>query len=289
MLTNAEAKKLRDQQKRQNAYKNRRYEHIVATNINYNTCRYNSITVIMEDDGYAFDYVSQLLKKTYDFLNIDLIGAHGEGCVHHLISYVNSDLLILIYDKSNDIKLIKKINDEIKNFKYRNGKSKVVTINPKAFEEIILSYIDIQSLIKTNNSKGLELLNTIKDYVTGKIKDYSLTNYVLNTNRVRNDMILEDWVELLTVNTNYYCTHVPSRISNCWFNDCTSCTNKSNTCNMIIPNAMGNYTAKSKVEYIALNSLSYFITKAIDDYIGYKFRTVTRCNLLDNKTIMGEL
>ena len=54
---------------------------------------------------------------------------------------------------------------------------------------------------------------------------------------------------------------------------------------MIIPKEFGNYTAKSKIEYIALNSLSFFIVKAIDEHIGYKFRAVTRCKLVDNKTI----
>lgn len=285
---NAKVQKARNKQKRQNAYNNRRYERIVATEQNYNTYVYNNITVLLEDDGYAFDYTAQLLKKAYDFLNFDLIGAHGEGCIHHLISYINTDLLILVYDKSNNIKLLQNINTEIKAFKSRNNKSKVITIMPKAFEEIILSYTGIENLIKTNNSKGISLLHTINDYVTGKIKDYSLVNYILKAERVNDDMILEDWIEMLTSNTDYYCTHKPSRISNCWLNDCNSCNNKSSNCNTIIPMAIKHYTAKSKIEYIALNSLAYFITKAIDEYIGHKYRT-TVCNLLDEKNIMEEV
>lgn len=285
---NAINKRVRDKQKRQNAYNNRRYERIIATEQNYNTCVFNNITVLLEDDGYAFDYIAQLLKKAYNFLNFELIGAHGEGCVHHLISYINTDFLILVYDKSNNIKMLQNINAEIKEFKNRNSKAKVITIKPKAFEEIILSYAGMESLIQTNDSKGIELLHKISDYVTGKINDYSLANFVLNAGRVNDDMILEDWIEKLTLNTQYYCTHKPSQISNCWLNDCGSCNKMSNNCSIITPVAIKHYTAKSKIEYIALNSLAYFITKAIDEYIGHKYRT-TICNLLDEKTIMEEV
>lgn len=288
MLTNAEAKRLSMQKKRQNAYDNRRSEPIVATDINYDTYAYNNITIVMEDDGYAYGYVKTLLQKTYNFLNIELIGAHGEGCVHHLISYVNSDLLIVIYDKSNIIKLINNINTEIKAFKNRNPQAKVIKITPKAFEEIILSYMDMPKLIKTNDKQGIALLGIIRDYVTGKVQEYSLTNYVIKPNRTNADMILQDWMERLTVNTDYFCTHVPSVISDCWLEDCTSCVNKKDTCSVVTPVEIGNYMPKSKIEYIALNSLAYFITKAIDDYIGHKFRK-TNCNLLDEKTIMTEV
>lgn len=284
---NAINKIARDKQKRQNAYNNRRYERIVATDKNYDTCAYN-ITIILEDDGYAFDYVAQLLKKTYDYLNFDLIGAHGEGCMHHIISYINTSLLILVYDKSNNIQLLQHINSEINEFKNRNPKSKVITIMPKAFEEIILSYVGMEALIQINSSKGIKLLHTINDYVTGKINDYSLANFVLNPGRLNNDMILEDWIEKLTLNTQYYCTHSPSKISDCWLNDCDSCNKVSNNCNIITPMAIKHYTAKSKIEYIALSSLAYFIIKAIDEYIGHKYRT-TICNLLNEKTIMEEV
>lgn len=287
-MTNADAKKQSMQRKRQNAYDNSKKELIKAIESNYDTCVNPNITIIMEDDGYAFDYIKRLLERTYNFLNIELIGAHGEGCVHHLISYVNTDFLLLIYDKSNNIALLNNIEKEIKEFQARNSHAKVVKIMPKAFEEVILSYIDIQRLIQSTNAVGIQLLNTIKDYVTGKIHDYSLTNYVINANRINDDMILEDWIDCLTHNTNYYCSHSPSRISNCWLDDCCTCSNSQNTCITVNPVQIDNYTPKSKIEYMALNSLASYIIKAIDNYLGHNFRK-TNCKLLDDSTIMMEV
>lgn len=285
--SNAEKKKKRDAEKRKNAFNRKRYERITATEVNYDTFAYNGITILMEDDGYAFDFVSQLLKKTYKNLNFDLIGAHGEGGMHHIISYINTEFLILIYDKSNNIKMLQNINTEIKEFKNRNSNAKVISIMPKVFEEILLSYINLQNLIKTTDNQGIKLLNIIKDYVTGKIVDYSLANFIINPNRVNDDMILEDWIERLTVNTQYYCTHSPSKISSCWLNDCNSCSDISNNCRIITPTAIKNYKAQSKIEYIAVNSLGFYITKAIDKFIGVKYRT-TNCNLINDKNIMEE-
>lgn len=58
----------------------KKYERIIAAEDNYDTIVYNGITILMEDDGYAFDFVSQLLKKTYTHLNFDLMGAqHGKA------------------------------------------------------------------------------------------------------------------------------------------------------------------------------------------------------------------
>lgn len=285
--SNAEKKKKRDAEKRKNAFNRKRYERITATEINYDTFAYNGITILMEDDDYAFDFVSQLLKKTYKNLNFDLIGSHGEGGMHHIISYINTKFLILIYDKSNNIKMLQNINTEIKEFKNRNSNAKVISIMPKVFEEILLSYIKLQDLIKTTDNQGIELLNIIKDYVTGKIADYSLANFIINPNRVNDDMILEDWIERLTVNTQYYCTHSPSKISSCWLNDCNSCSDMSNNCSIITPTAIKNYKAQSKIEYIAVNSLGFYIAKAIDRFIGVKYRT-TNCNLINDKNIMEE-
>ena len=285
--SNAEVKKLRDAQKRKNAFDMRRHEQIIATENNYNTIAFDGITVLLEDDGYAFDYTSQLLKKTYKYLNFNLIGAHGEGGISHIISFINAKLLIVICDKSSNIKMLQRINTEVNAFKQRNSNAVVVEIMPKAFEEIMLSYIDFQGLIKTTDKQGINLLNLIKEYVTGKIADYSLANFSLKAGRVNNDMILEDWIEKLTSNTQYYCTHSPSIISDCWLNDCDSCNKKSSTCNIISPTKIGNYMAKSKIEFIALNSLGYYITKAIDDYVGNKYRTTT-CNLINEKAIMEE-
>lgn len=56
-LSNAEAKKKRDEEKRQNAFKNRRHETITASEQTYNTFEYKKITILLEDRGYAFDYV----------------------------------------------------------------------------------------------------------------------------------------------------------------------------------------------------------------------------------------
>jgi len=117
----------------------------------------------------AFDFVSQLLKKTYTHLNFDLMGAHGEGGMHHIISYINTDFLILIYDKSNNIKMLQNINTEIREFKNRNSNARVISIMPKVFEEILLSYIYLQDLIKTTDKQGIALMNIIKEYVTGKV------------------------------------------------------------------------------------------------------------------------
>ena len=41
-------------------------------------------------------------------------------------------------------------------------------------------------------------MNIIKEYVTGKVADYSLANFIINPERVNDDMILEDWIEKLT-------------------------------------------------------------------------------------------
>ena len=69
---NAEKKRKRDAEKRKNAFNMKKYERIIAAEANYDTIVYNGITILMEDDGYAFDFVSQLLKKTYTHLNFDL-------------------------------------------------------------------------------------------------------------------------------------------------------------------------------------------------------------------------
>ena len=283
--SNAEAKRVRDAQKRQNAFNNRRYEKIVATDKNYNTIAYSNITVLLEDDGYAFDFVSQLLKKVYNYLNFDLIGAHGEGGIKHIVSFINADLLIVVYDKSNNIKMIQNIDIELNNFKHRNPNATIVKIMPKAFEEIILSYAYLQELINTNDKQGIKLLNTINDYMTGKTGNYSLANFVMNPARVNDDMILEDWIERLTSGTQYYCGHSPSKISTCWLNECESCKSVSNTCNLVTPATINNYIPKSKIEFIILNSLGYYITKAIDDYTGNRYRK-TICNLLNERDIM---
>lgn len=283
--SNAEAKKARNAQKRQNAFNMRRYEKIIAVDKNYNTLAYNNITVLLEDDGYAFDFVSQLLKKTYSYLNFDLVGAHGEGGIGHIISFINADLLIVVCDKSNNVKLIQNIDVELNNFKQRNPNAVAVKIMPKAFEEFILSYIHLQSLVNTKDKQGITLLRLINDYVTGKIADYHLSSFVLNPGRVNDDMILEDWIERLTSSTQYFCTHSPSKISSCWLNDCESCKNTSNACRLILPTAINSYKAKSKIEFIALNSLGYYITKVIDSHVGNNYRT-TVCNLLNEKTIM---
>lgn len=285
--SNAEKKRKRDAEKRKNAFNMKKYERIIAAEANYDTIVYNGITILMEDDGYAFDFVSQLLKKTYTHLNFDLMGAHGEGGMHHIISYINTDFLILIYDKSNNIKMLQNINTEIREFKNRNSNARVISIMPKVFEEILLSYIYLQDLIKTTDKQGIALMNMIKEYVTGKVADYSLANFIINPERVNDDMILEDWIEKLTVNTQYSCTHSPSKISSCWLNDCTSCSDISNNCRIITPTAIKNYKAKSKIEYIAVNSLGFYITKAIDEFIGVKYRT-TNCNLINEKNIMEE-
>ena len=87
--SNAEKKRKRDAEKRKNAFNMKKYERIIAAEANYDTIVYNGITILMEDDGYAFDFVSQLLKKTYTHLNFDLMGAHGEGGMHHIISYIH--------------------------------------------------------------------------------------------------------------------------------------------------------------------------------------------------------
>lgn len=298
-LSNAEAKKKRDEEKRQNAFKNRRHETITASEQTYNTFEYKKITILLEDRGYAFDYVKQLLRNVYSDLNFELIGANGEGSLLHIISFIKADLLIVIYDQSNDPRLLQNIDIEIKKFKQGNPKATVVKIKPRSFEEIILSYINIKDIIHINNAKGRQLLEEINDYVTGKREDYSLANYVVNAKRVTNDMILEDWVEIMTDATSkdvkvlegiaYACSHVPSYISDCWWTQCdNSCKNTKNGCNSITLTPIKGYTTKSKIEFVALNSLAYYIIKAIDDYVGNKYRK-TNCHLLKEETIMEEM
>ena len=63
IVTNADAKKQSMQRKRQNAYDNSKKELIKAIESNYDTCVNPNITIIMEDDGYAFDYVCRRLWR----------------------------------------------------------------------------------------------------------------------------------------------------------------------------------------------------------------------------------
>lgn len=298
-LSNAEAKKKRDEEKRRNAFKNRRHETINASEQTYNTFEYKKITILLEDRGYAFDYVKQLLRSVYSDLNFELIGANGEGAIKHIISFIHADFLIVVYDKSSDLMLTKSILTEIKKFKQVNPKATVVKITPKSFEEIILSYINIKDILHINNAKGRQLLEEINDYVTGKREDYPLANYVVNEKRVTDDMILEDWVEIMTDATSkdvkvlegiaYACSHVPSYISDCWWNQCNnSCRNTKNGCKSITLTPIEGYTTKSEIEFVALNSLAYYIIKAIDDYVGNKYRK-TNCHLLKEKNIMEKM
>ena len=112
-------------------------------------------------------------------------------------------------------------------------------------------------------------------------------------------MILEDWVEIMTDATSkdvkvlegiaYACSHVPSYISDCWWTQCNnSCSNTKNGCKSIPLTPIKGYMAKSKIEFVALNSLAYYIIKAIDDYVGNKYRK-TICHLLKEETIMEEM
>lgn len=282
--SNAEKQRERNERRRINAYNCRRHETISATIDNK---EYPSITILLEDDGYAFDFVAQLLRKIYPFITFELIGAHGEGSIQHILYYINTPCLIVICDKSESIKLMRNIDKAITEFKIRNSNSLVVKIQPKAFEEFLLSYDQLPNLLKIIDIKSLELLRLINDYLIGKIEDYSLTNFILKEGRITEDKVLEDWVEKLTVGTKYECTHKPSFISNCWIDDCEQCGGFSEDCGIINIKSVDGYSIKSKIEFISLNSLLYVLIETIDSVVHLKKRP-SPCKLL-NKNLIKEV
>lgn len=286
-MTNAEARKLKIAQSKTNAKACAKRCNILSTETAYDTFKCK-LSILMEDDGYAFDYVESFCKTVYPFLDVQLIGAHGQGCVHYLIDEIcDADVAIVIYDKSQNIKIFQRINDELKKLKMELPDTRIWGVTPKSFEEVILSFLELDKVILNLSQKAHDLLDLIHDYTKGQREDYSLSNFVLNEGRVTDENILEDWMEQITRGTKYECTHRPSYLSECWTKECTECTDKQ--CNeQMNYNVIGNYMAKSKSEYLALNSLSYALSKIIDMQLGYSFRQY-KAKIANEKNLFEEV
>lgn len=282
--TNAYRSAQKKKRAKDNALKSSSREFLIPELSNYSTLECK-VSIIMEDDGYAFRYVKNMMKKVYPFLKVEIIGAHGEGNIKYLVDTVNDcNILMVIYDRSASAKVLDDIYKELSLYSKKNRNTQVYKVTPRAFEEIILSYIDINHILNIN--KGQNLLSDIHNYTKGITNNYNLANYQLYPNRINDDMILEDWLEALTKGTQYKCTHNPSFISPCWLDDCNTCQNKGSSCKQIIYETRNSYTVKNKPEQIAINSLAYAIIKIIDEKLGYKFRF---CNVsIHNKKELFE-
>lgn len=276
-MTNAERQKIREMKARRNVLRivadpsNNRIRNLKPQYTTYNTLKCK-VTILLEDDGYALDVCERLVSNVYPDMTIRLIGAHGEGNLNHIINAIKSDVLIVLFDKSDNIKLVKKIKNGLVEFKKAYPKSRVFAINPECFEEILLSYINFRRLANIKEEVDNEFISQIEKFVHGEIVSCNYMQYALNPLRKTNDKIIEDWIERLTQGTQYECTHSPSYISKCWINECKECADKTENCKQIQLENVGKYVPKSKLELVSLQSLLYGLLKIMDNVLKHHYR-----------------
>lgn len=249
------------------------------------------IVVVMEDSGYAFNYIKYILKHTFPYLQIYMVQSCGFRGLLNTVKYVIDnknqakfngyiDYCMIIYDAGNAdfdgkqadgrAKDLDKIEKKIRlNFKH------YATVQPQCFEEFIIQIRDIQKII------GIEVNNQLYDQYKWlmnnelQVIDFKVQS---DTKYKQNEQIVEDQVQRITdKQSRYAIRHTSGYFGECWKKECINsdscikCSNKyCNDYNRILLN---------KRKYVIQNQLLYVIIRLIEMHMKHR---INLCSSIEN-------
>lgn len=239
--------------------------------------QYIDILIVMEDSGYAFEYIKYLMKQKFKTLRIEMAQFHGyrgiKKTTKEIMNYAckndkHFELIIAIYDSGNKAFYDQdKFNEFIMNIQdmedaFKSIQDRVFIISPVCFEEMLMQYQNMSNLL------GKQVRNQLYiDYQNDVMTDGKYID--MNKYRISNESdenIFEREIGSVTDGTNYFVHHVTGKIGKCWFRECydkdmTECC-KARSCEMGL---------KNKSNDIMVNQHIYLIIQIISRVISHKY------------------
>lgn len=237
----------------------------------------------MEDSGWAFDFIVNLIQNMYKDIDIVVVSTGGSGNFRYTYAVRENDIFhyaIFVYDRGkssgngalNDNNR-KDLLKGIKKFQKRRANTKIKIYSPISMEEALFSFEFLLSEFLTNYNKVnlwcTTLHNQYVQILSGKIEDINFSSYIGNYKSY--EQLIEAALEDITENTIYEIRHRYSYISPCWIENCTNCTNIQNLCNITMTSNYINYSDE-KIQLVAAHSLLGGLIYLIDKIYGNRYR-----------------
>ena len=239
--------------------------------------QYIDILIVMEDSGYAFEYIKYLMKQKFKTLRIEMAQFHGyrgiKKTTKEIMGYAckndkHFELIIAIYDSGNKAFYDQdKFNEFIMSIQdmedaFKSIQDRVFIISPVCFEEMLMQYQNMSNLL------GKQVRNQLYiDYQNDVVNN---GNYIdMNKYRISNEYdenIFEREIDSVTDGTNYFVHHATGKIGKCWLRECydkdmaEGC--KARSCETQL---------KNKSDDIMINQHIYLIIQTISRVINHKY------------------
>lgn len=245
------------------------------------------ILVLVEDSVTGLNWYREVISKAYKDIHFYIDTTNGFGNIFKkLCDYtvpeisstgVNNRLItdyILIYDSGADRNTLRDIRRKLRRFNkiYPDKAAKIKVVNPLCTEEVLLSFTYAEYAAKIRKDcKYYDLYKWLMQLVKGERedKDKFVAELIERTCTTSAESAFEVLIYEVFLNTQYKYSHEPSRISDCWFNDCNDCSLAyKNDCNKY----EGHSLIGSKVLGIAHSSFTVNLLNTIDSILGFRYR-----------------
>lgn len=233
----------------------------------------------IEDTGNAYNLYKDYLIRNFSISNADIVGVGGaDNFKKEIEKRLDYDAYIIIYDAGVESGKIKKISNAISFIKSNNAVAKIFTFTPMCFEEVLLSFSDIQDYINKNNKKNYEMFTKLQLLMEGNISKIDYFNYddYMQSTEQKIERILEELTAGTVLRYEHYNRDKKrSLMSDCWLYDCclVDITKEKNLHlnklrNNCKPIKLHNY--RNKLDLMAHNSLLGGLTNIIVEVFGIK-------------------
>lgn len=269
-------------------------ENILGQGYSYDQLQH--IVVVMEDSGYAFNYIKYILKHTFPYLQIYMVQSCEFRGLLNTVKYVIDnknqdkfngyiDYCMIIYDAGNaDFTSMAVANNALKQQKYmqtlaNSSFSHCGIVQYQCFEECILQIQDLGQIIHLDTNS--DLYREYSRLMSGESDSIDFDKY--RTENKSDEQLIEDQVQIITdAQTKYAIRHTSGYFGSCWKRECNkaedyrNCSDRS--CNIQFDN---------KRKYVIGHQLLYIIIHMIEMHIGHKINNNKQMNdlIMQNRYI----
>ena len=247
----------------------------------YSYDQHCNILILLENQGYGFQYIRYTLKNMFPYLQIYLMQSCGykgfkktcDYVANNLKLFKNShiDYAIVQYDMGNQafespLDQNVEIDETIESLSIlKNMVTKVSVFSPQCFEECLIQIKNLEELI--NRDIDNDLYKQYKNMFNKQIHKIEFDKY---EEMGQAESIIENEIKQITDKQLYRVNHQRNFMAGCWMRECQRCNLEH--CKDIFN--------KKKCRYVACNQLLYLLISNIEKYMNHRIYFDSNMNKL---------